>query len=232
MTSTRRGRPAASRKKDSAGQVTRGMSVAARAEDPAAPPLRAVPPRRPSGTRHTTVRRRTRWQSPTLIVGSLVVVVLLVGGFVALALTQGSTIAADQLAPPAVVTGVTQLSRRVSRVVGTGGQPQPLKATTTTTILLDPSQKPEVLYIGAGYCPFCAAERWSLIVALGRFGAFTNLHLAQSSGTDIYPNTPTFTFYGSSYHSNYLDFEPVEETGQDQQTRLQAPTVAQQNLLN
>ena len=231
MTGTRGSRPGAARKKSSAGPVPQRRGEPVRAATPAAPPPRAVPPRR-SGTRITPVRRRTWWQSPTLIAGSLVIVVLLVGGFVAIALRQGSAVAADQVAPPAVVAALTQISPQVSSAVGTGGLPQPLKATPPTPILMGPSQKPEVLYIGAGYCPFCAAERWSLIMALGRFGTFTNLHLAQSSGTDVYPNTPTFTFYGSSYQSNYLDFESVEETGQDQQTRLQAPTVAQQNLFN
>ncbi len=35
--------------------------------------------------------------------------------------------------------------------------------------------KPEVLFVGAEFCPFCAAERWPLIVALSRFGRFTAL---------------------------------------------------------
>jgi hypothetical protein len=157
---------------------------------------------------------------------------LIVGSFVAIALRQGGNVEADQVAPPAVVAAVTQANLQVSSSVGTGGQPEPLKATPPTPILLGPTQKPEVLYIGAGYCPFCAAERWSMIMALARFGSFTNLHLAQSSGTDVYPSTATFTFYGSSYQSNVLDFASVEETGQDQQSRLQAPTVAEQYLFN
>ncbi len=33
--------------------------------------------------------------------------------------------------------------------------------------------KPEVLFVGAEFCPFCAAERWPLIVALSRFGHFS-----------------------------------------------------------
>src|ERR671920_169425 len=30
--------------------------------------------------------------------------------------------------------------------------------------------KPGVLYVGAEYCPFCAAERWPFVVAMTRFG--------------------------------------------------------------
>src|SRR6266516_3861522 len=63
--------------------------------------------------------------------------------------------------------------------------------------------KPEMLYMGAEYCPYCAAERWSMIVALSRFGTFSGLstvHSASVSGAgnkEPFPNTPTFTFYKS-----------------------------------
>ena len=36
-------------------------------------------------------------------------------------------------------------------------------------------KKPELLYIGAEYCPYCAASRWPLIIALSRFGTFKGL---------------------------------------------------------
>ena len=42
---------------------------------------------------------------------------------------------------------------------------------------------PEVLYVGAEYCPFCAAERWALIVALSKFGSFSKLHYTKSQLT-------------------------------------------------
>jgi thiol-disulfide isomerase/thioredoxin len=90
--------------------------------------------------------------------------------------------------------------------------------------------KPEVLYIGAEYCPFCAAQRWAMIVSLSRFGTFSGLSTIHSSSTDIYPNTPTFTFYGSKYTSKYVTFTPVEETTETE-TPLQSPTAAQQALI-
>jgi hypothetical protein len=70
--------------------------------------------------------------------------------------------------------------------------------------------KPELLYVGAEYCPYCAAERWAMVAALSRFGAFKDLGTITSSSTDVFPNTPTFTFYGSSYSSRYLSFAPRE----------------------
>ncbi len=78
--------------------------------------------------------------------------------------------------------------------------------------LLTKNNLPRVIYIGADYCPFCAAERWALIIALSKFGTFTNLHYMTSSSSDVYPNTSTFTFYNATYNSQYITFTPVETT--------------------
>ena len=92
-----------------------------------------------------------------------------------------------------------------------------------------------ITYIGAEYCPYCAAERWALAVALSRFGTFTNLSGTHSSATDIYPNTQTLSFYGSTYTSPYVDFKAVEEASNqpvgDSYATLQTPTAAQSALL-
>ena len=70
---------------------------------------------------------------------------------------------------------------------------------------------PEVLYIGAEFCPYCAAERWSTIVALSRFGTWKGLGDTASSSTDQYPNTPTFTFRKATFTSPYFVFTGVEQ---------------------
>jgi hypothetical protein len=69
--------------------------------------------------------------------------------------------------------------------------------------------KPELFFAGAEGCPFCAVERWGMIVALSQFGSFSNLHLIQSVTTES-PAIQTFTFLGSSYRSPYISFVPVE----------------------
>jgi Domain of unknown function (DUF929) len=69
---------------------------------------------------------------------------------------------------------------------------------------------PIVLFIGTEYNSFSAAERWPLIAALSRFGTFQSLYDVQSSPTDFAPNTPTFSFYGVDYHSNYVAFRAFE----------------------
>jgi uncharacterized protein DUF929 len=70
--------------------------------------------------------------------------------------------------------------------------------------------KPEVLYVGTEFCPYCVAESWSLIVALSRFGHFTGLHISRSPSFEDIAPIDGWTFYGSSYTSSYLAFAPVE----------------------
>lgn len=70
---------------------------------------------------------------------------------------------------------------------------------------------PEILYMGAEYCPYCAAQRWATIIALSRFGTFSGLGNMSSYSGDVYPNTPTFTFIKAKYKSKYLVFKTVEE---------------------
>ena len=92
--------------------------------------------------------------------------------------------------------------------------------------------KPMIVYIGADYCPYCAITRWGLIVALQRFGNFSNLHYMASSSTDVYPSTPTFSFYNSTYSSNYVSFEAVETTSRNTSQTLQTPTPFQNLLIS
>jgi uncharacterized protein DUF929 len=69
--------------------------------------------------------------------------------------------------------------------------------------------KPEVFFAGVEPCPFCAVQRWGLIVALSQFGTFSNLHLMQSVPEEP-PVVRSFTFFGSRYHSPYISLVPVE----------------------
>jgi len=95
--------------------------------------------------------------------------------------------------------------------------------------------KPLVLYVGAEYCPFCAAERWAMITALSKFGTFHNLGATHSSSVDVYPNTATFSFHGATYTSPYLSFSGVETETNQVQGNSYAPldtlTANQQKLL-
>ena len=91
--------------------------------------------------------------------------------------------------------------------------------------------KPEVIYIGAEYCPYCAAQRWPLIIALSRFGTFSGLQTTTSSSSDVNPSTITFTFRSATYTSQYIDFHAVETLDRDQ-NQLQTPSPTDQQLIN
>jgi len=69
---------------------------------------------------------------------------------------------------------------------------------------------PLVLFVGAEYNAFSAAERWPLVAALSRFGRFTSLYDVESSSIDYAPNTPTFSFYDVDYHSDFLVLRAYE----------------------
>jgi hypothetical protein len=154
--------------------------------------------------------------------------------------TAGAAAAADHgttALPAGVLSKVTSVSPSTFTSVGTPtGISEPVKTTGNQAVLLASDGKPEVLYVGAEYCPFCAAQRWAVVVALSRFGTFSNLSATHSSTSDIYPDTKTFSFYGSTYTSPYLDFVPVEEQSNqvvgNTYGALQTPTTAETKLLS
>jgi hypothetical protein len=154
--------------------------------------------------------------------------------------TAGSSTAASTAGtsalPAGVLADVTSVSGATLAAVG---EPSATVAPTSTgakTTLTASNGKPEILFIGAEYCPFCAAQRWSVVEALSRFGSFSGLSATHSSTTDLYPDTKTFSFYGATYTSTSLDFTSVElETNQvsgDSYTSLQTPTAAQAALFS
>ena len=100
--------------------------------------------------------------------------------------------------------GVTSSVSPIDPPVVTKGQPLLTYTTSSGTTL------PGVYFYGAEYCPYCAAERWVIITALSRFGTFKGLDNMQSSSTDIFPSTQTFTFVDATYTSKYIVFHPEE----------------------
>jgi Domain of unknown function (DUF929) len=70
--------------------------------------------------------------------------------------------------------------------------------------------KPEVFYVYAGYCPYCAAQNWALIVALSHFGTFSGLSTVRTHLYDGIPPIDGWTFYGAAFTSKYLAFVPTE----------------------
>ena len=194
---------------------------------------------------HQRAQRRNR----LLLAGGAIAVVVAV--VLALVLLRGGNSgSAGTAGGPSGPTGasLTALTGKVTSVPAAtldqvGGGTVTAPPTTISGAALTSGGKPQMLYIGAEYCPYCAAERWGMIVALSRFGTFKGLATIRSAersgaGTaEPYPSTATFTFANASYTSKYLTFTSVEEftnvpdkaTGG--YTTLQTPTAAQQALI-
>jgi hypothetical protein len=108
----------------------------------------------------------------------------------------------------------TGVSRHLAAASEAGLQIRQAPADTTIQGISEASSganaKPEVLYVGADFCPYCAAMRWPLVVALMRFGTFDGLETMRSSASDVHPNTTTLTFADATYTSSYLHFRAIE----------------------
>ena len=183
--------------------------------------------------------------------GSILAVIVVVVAFVLIKQNSGSSSGASASNGPtgaaltSLVNQTTSVPASVLDQVGDGGGRVTAKPITLNGgTPLTSGGKPEVLYMGAEYCPYCAAERWSMIVALSRFGTFSGLattHSASKNGSgqaEVYPNTSTWTFANAKYTSNYLTFTPVEmqtnipDSSTGGYTNLQTPTSEQQALMN
>jgi hypothetical protein len=168
--------------------------------------------------------------------GSVVIVIAVVAAFFIIKAGQGTPAspAGSPLGTP-LPTSVTRqvLSVPTSTLDAVGGgsvSPSPVKAITGAP--LTQNGKPGMLYIGAEFCPYCAELRWSMAIALSRFGTVsTPLRGIHSSPTDVYPNTATLTFYKSTYTSRYLVFTPVENENVNH-APLQPTTHQQQAIWN
>jgi Domain of unknown function (DUF929) len=172
---------------------------------------------------------RQRWP----IVAAFVTVVLLIAIFFTIAHNASSGSASiGNPVPDKILTQVTTVSPSVFEKVGKGTIANPfqkVQGTPLPPVNKTADGKPIFLYVGGEYCPYCAAERWSMVIALSRFGTFKDLALTQSSSTDVYPNTSTFTFHGASYTSQYLAFQAVE-TADRNGASLDKPTSDQQAI--
>jgi uncharacterized membrane protein (DUF485 family) len=152
-------------------------------------------------------RKRIAWAASAI---ALVVVVFGVLVAVKLAAKPApAPVAAANPAPSEVANAVTAVPASVLNTVGLGKVdtlPKPISGQPALTA----DGKPLVVYIGAEYCPYCAAQRWGVAVALARFGSFTNLGTTTSAADDAFPNTATLDFHGTGYTSQYLSFQGVE----------------------
>jgi hypothetical protein len=188
--------------------VARGKAVAAVGK---AQRKRAQSAREKVALQRAQARRVEARRRVLVVGGSLTLVLAVVLTLVVVKLTSSPA----RAVPPAAAASDTAVAQEINAIpaatfdsVGAGTASGLKTISGQPELTLD--GKPELLYIGGQYCPFCAAERWVIAAAISRFGTLSGVRFIHSSPTDVYPDTPTLSFYGSHYASSYLAFVPVE----------------------
>jgi hypothetical protein len=143
------------------------------------------------------------------------VVVIIAGLFIVNATkttTQDATFTAVTPAPAQVVKDVTTIPRSIWDKIGVTSQSpvaKPIVLSGQPPMAIN-GKSPAMLYYGAEYCPYCAAERWAMTAALARFGTWSNLKITASSHRDVDPATHTFSYHGATFDSPYITFSGIE----------------------
>ncbi len=189
--------------------------------------IRARTPQRPQNRRRYA--QQPWWRRNLAALSAVAVVALLVIGFVAIQASRNKATAVGIGSPvPQSVLSALVVSDKTAAAVAGGGVQIGIESTPANVAMLTSKGLPEVIYVGAEYCPYCAAERWSTIIALNRFGSFKGLTLMQSSPSDVFASTNTFTFKGATYTSKYLVFNATETEDRSQQPLDTPPAEALQ----
>ena len=180
-------------------------------------------------------RRRNQW----IGFASIVLAIVLVGTLVLVKVGGGGNPSGASVTSPAAGTPIpaAMTTKLASIPLSTLAAAPATGVTTSPQLIGDPDLtadgKPDLLYIGAEFCPVCATERWAMYVALSKFGTFSpqpgRIHSAVQDG-DI----STLTFFNTTYSSPYFTFTPVETTTNQPSgnyyVALQTPTTGQLKL--
>ncbi len=137
---------------------------------------------------------------------------------------------AKQLDQPVSTTLVATLAKASRAGLDFAGKPAAHDLLAIAGPRLGHDGKPGLLYVGADFCPYCAGERWGLLLTLLRFGKLAGVRYMASSSSDVYANTPTVTFQHATYRSPYLEFQAVE-TADRLQRQLMTPNALQLRIL-
>jgi hypothetical protein len=195
------------------------------------------PPRRPSARARLAAERAARQRATKrrrllIAFGSVTAVVATAATLITVSLTSSPAhlTASQSAAPAAVVRQVTSVPASVLTQVSPGRVATPLHQVSASRPPLTASGKPVIEFVSEESCPFCAAERWSLTVALSHFGTWDHLGVTKSAATDIFPNTATLSFRSAQYHSSQLTLHTTELTD-NAGHNLQAPTTLDRQLI-
>jgi len=158
-------------------------------------------------------RRRAEVRRRLLVaITSVTAVLAIVAGLVTVKLTSPNPVATESSALPGLAMQATTVPTAVLSRVSGGQVATPLQRVKTPVPPLTIGGKPAIVFVSEESCPFCAAERWPLVVALSHFGTWGDLGSTRSSATDIYPDTATFSFRNARYTSRVLTLRTTELT--------------------
>jgi hypothetical protein len=158
-----------------------------------------------------------------LALGLIIVAICLLGTVVLVRDNSGpsttSTVETFTPAPSSLISTVASVPGPVYDAVGVTSPANPVQAPTVAGTGSAPMwlatadggpPLPVVFFYGAEFAPYAAVQRWPLILALSRFGTFSQLGVMQSSATTAFANLSTFTFWKNHYTSKYLVLQSVE----------------------
>jgi Domain of unknown function (DUF929) len=191
---------------------------------------------RASANRRAAIARQRQHRQKIMALLAIGVVVLVVGVLVIVKVSSGSSSskpAAASVLSSALYDELTSPSlAALSAAAENYHHSDLVYPSKITSSSLSEKGKPEVLYLGAEYCPYCATERWAMVLALSKFGTFHGLREIRSNTQDAgIEHLATLTFADATYTSKYLAFKPIEMENTVGQT-LVTPTKAQEALLN
>jgi hypothetical protein len=147
-----------------------------------------------------------------LALGAVAAVVAAVATLVTVKLTAAPAhlVASESVAPAAVVRQVTAVPAGLLAQASPGQVATSLQKAPASAPPLRIDGKPAIVFVSEESCPFCAAERWSVAVALSHFGTWSHLGSTTSSATDVYPDTATLSFRAAVYQSTELTLRTTE----------------------
>jgi hypothetical protein len=120
--------------------------------------------------------------------------------------------AGESPAPVSLIRQVTRVPDTVLSRVNACQPATPLQPVPAADPPLTIDGKSAIVFVSEESCPFCAAERWQLTVALSHFGTWSHLGSTRSSATDVYPSTATPSFRAARYASPDLSLRTTELT--------------------
>jgi Domain of unknown function (DUF929) len=180
-----------------------------------------------AANRATRARADRRRRGVLILIGVVVLTAVGAGAAAYGVLHKNKVSSIRTAAPRSLVATLTANAAMTAPSVGAGAVDSSQRPYTIDGASLAGGGKPALLFIGAEFCPYCAAERWAIITALSRFGSFTGLQTITSSEDGL----DTFTFLHAGYTSRYLRFDAREQADQNGKA-LQTLTATQTQQWN